>query len=90
MSSRTSKGQRTPHSGHTSTVVRRAFSMQEADAQLIDTLRVRCAQQGMLMNQSEVVRVALRALASMTDASLRDGAARLERLTTPNRAKSAP
>lgn len=88
MSSRASKGHRTTPAGRTSPVVRRAFSMQEADAQLIETLRVRCATQGMLMNQSEVVRVGLHVLADMADADLRDSAARLERLAVVNRTKS--
>lgn len=54
--------------------------MQEADAQLIEALRVRCATQGMLMNQSEVVRVGLHVLADMDDEDLKDRAAKLERL----------
>jgi hypothetical protein len=54
--------------------------MQEADAQLIDALRVRCATQGMLLNQSEVVRVALHMLATMEDGDLKYRAAKLERL----------
>ncbi len=57
MSSGMRKGRRETPKGRTSHVVRRAFSMQETDAQLIEALRVRCAKQGMLMNQSEVVRV---------------------------------
>lgn len=68
-------------------VVRRAFSMQEADAQLIETLRLRSATLGLLMNQSEVVRVALHALAHMTDAELKKCASNLERLTAVGRAK---
>lgn len=63
--------------------------MQEADAQLIETLRLRCASHGMLMNQSEVVRVGLRVLAEMTDTALCDSAAQLERLTAANREKMA-
>jgi hypothetical protein len=63
--------------------------MQEADAQLIETLRLRCATQGMLMNQSEVVRVGLHVLAAMTDAALCDNAARIERLATVSRAKGS-
>ncbi|TAM50089.1 MAG: hypothetical protein EPN61_02425 [Burkholderiaceae bacterium] len=81
MSSKVSKGRRQTSTGQTSPVVRRAFSMQEADAQLIEALRVRCATQGMLMNQSEVVRVGLRVLAEMSDEELRNRAAKLERLT---------
>lgn len=80
MSSRVSKGRRQTSTGRTSPVVRRAFSMQEADAQLIEALRLRCATQGMLMNQSEVVRVGLRVLAEMNDEELRDRAGKLERL----------
>lgn len=80
MSSRVSKGRRQTSTGRTSPVVRRAFSMQEADAQLIEALRVRCATQGMLMNQSEVVRVGLHVLADMNDGDLKDRAAKLERL----------
>jgi hypothetical protein len=87
MSTRASKGPPAVQSGHAKPVVRRAFSMQEADAQLIETLRLRCATQGMLMNQSEVVRVGLRVLAEMSDAALCDSAARIERLTATNRAK---
>jgi len=63
--------------------------MQEADARLIDTLRLRCATRGMLVNQSEVVRVGLRVLAEMTDAALCDSAARIERLNAVSRAKKA-
>lgn len=63
-------------------MVRRAFSMQEADAQLIEALRVRCAIQGMLMNQSEVVRVGLHVLADLGDEDLKNRAAKLERLAT--------
>ncbi len=81
MTSRVSKGHRQTPTGRASPVVRRAFSMQEADAQLIEALRVRYATQGMLMNQSEVVRVGLRVLADMDDGALKDRAARLERLT---------
>jgi translation initiation factor 1 (eIF-1/SUI1) len=66
--------------GRTSTVVRRAFSMQAADARLIEELRVRCATQGVLMNQSEVVRIGLHVLASLEDGDLKDRAAELERL----------
>ncbi len=88
MSSRASKGHRTTPPGRTSPVVRRAFSMTETDAQLIETLRVRCATQGLLMNQSEVVRVGLRVLADMTDVNLRDSAAALERLAIAGRSKS--
>jgi hypothetical protein len=54
--------------------------MQEADAQLIEELRVRCAAQGMLMNQSEIVRAGLHMLASLNDGELKDRAAKLERL----------
>ncbi len=85
MSTRASKGHPAVQSGHAKPVVRRAFSMQEADAQLIETLRLRCATQGMLMNQSEVVRVGLRVLSEMTDSALCEQAARLERLTTVRR-----
>ena len=81
MSSALSKGRRQTSAGKASPVVRRAFSMQEADAQLIDALRVRCAAQGLLMNQSEVVRVGLHVLAGMADKDLRDRAAQIERLT---------
>ena len=87
MSNRASKGHSTVQSGHAKPVVRRAFSMQEADAHLIETLRLRCAANGMLMNQSEVVRVGLRVLAEMTDSALCEKAARLERLTTASRGK---
>lgn len=80
MSSRVPKDRRRASTEQTSPVVRRAFSMQEADAQLIDALRVRCATQGMLMNQSEIVRVGLHVLANMDDGDLRDRAAKLERL----------
>lgn len=80
MSSRVNKGGRQTPTGQTRPVVRRAFSMQEADAQLIEALRVRCATQGMLMNQSEVVRVGLHVLASMDDEDLKNRAAKLERL----------
>lgn len=80
MSNRVSKSRRQPSTGRTSPVVRRAFSMQEADAKLIEALRVRCAAQGMLMNQSEVVRVGLHVLADMNDGDLKGWAARLERL----------
>jgi hypothetical protein len=62
--------------------------MQEADAELIEALRVRCATQGMLMNQSEVVRVGLHMLADMDDADLKARAAKLERLSL-FRAKSS-
>lgn len=82
MSSKVSKGRRQPSAGRTSPVVRRAFSMQEADAQLIEGLRVRCAMQGMLMNQSEVVRVGLHVLADLDDEALKNRAAKLERLAT--------
>lgn len=81
MSSRVSKGRRQASTGRASPVVRRAFSMQEADAQLIEALRVRCAIQGMLMNQSEVVRVGLHVLADMDDGDLKNRVAKLERLT---------
>ncbi len=80
MSSRANKGRRQTSTGRISTVVRRAFSMQEADAQLVEALRVRCATQGILMNQSEVVRVGLHVLADMDDGDLKDRAAKLERL----------
>lgn len=56
--------------------------MREADAQLIEALRVRCAKQGLLVNQSEVVRVSLYVLADMDDRDLKDRAAKLERLAT--------
>lgn len=81
MSTRVSKGRRQAPTGQTSPVVRRAFSMQEADAQLIEALRVRCATQGMLMNQSEVVRVGLHVLAGLGDKDLKERVAQLERLT---------
>lgn len=81
MSITASKGRRQASTDRTNPVVRRAFSMQEADAQLIEALRVRCAIQGMLMNQSEVVRVGLHVLADMDDGDLKDRAAKLERLT---------
>lgn len=80
MSSRVSKGDRQGPTSRASPVVRRAFSMQQADAQLIEALRVRCAKQGMLINQSEVVRMGLHALAEMDDEDLKDWAAKLERL----------
>jgi len=80
MPSRVSKGGRQTSTGPTSPVVRRAFSMQEADARLIDALRLRCATQGMLMNQSEVVRVGLHVLSEMNDGELKEWAAKLERL----------
>lgn len=80
MSSRVSKGRRQSSTGRTSPVVRRAFSMQEADAQLIEALRVRCAAQGMLMNQSEIVRVGLHVLADLNDGDLKGSVAKLERL----------
>jgi hypothetical protein len=80
MSSSVRKGRRKNSAGRTSPVVRRAFSMQEADAKLIEALRVRCAAQGILMNQSEVVRVGLHVLADMNDGDLKGWAARLERL----------
>ncbi len=82
MSSRLSKGRRQSSTGRASPVVRRAFSMQEADAKLIEALRVRCAAQGMLMNQSEIVRVGLRVLADLNDGELKGSAAKLERLAT--------
>lgn len=88
MSSRIPKDRRRTSTGQTSPVVRRAFSMQEADAQLIDALRVRCATQGMLLNQSEIVRVGLHVLANMGDGGLKDWAAKLERLAVV-RSKSA-
>lgn len=68
-------------------VVRRAFSMQKADADLIETLRLRYATLGLLMNQSEVVRVGLNALARMADTDLETSASNLERLATSGRAK---
>ena len=80
MSSRVSKGRRQSSTGRTSPVVRRAFSMQEVDAQLIEALRVRCAAQGMLMNQSEIVRVGLHVLADLNDGDLKGSVAKLERL----------
>lgn len=89
MSTRASKDHPAVQSGHAKPVVRRAFSMQEADAQLIETLRLRCATQGMLMNQSEVVRVGLRVLAEMTDAALCDRASRIERLNMASRSKKS-
>ena len=81
MSSRVSKGRRQASTGRTGPVIRRAFSMQETGAQLIEALRVRCATQGMLMNQSEIVRVGLQVLADMDDRDLKDRATKLERLT---------
>lgn len=87
MSTRASKGHTAVQPNRANPVVRRAFSMQEADAQLIETLRLRCATQGMLVNQSEVVRVGLRVLAEMTDAALCDSAARIERLNAVSRLK---
>lgn len=75
MSTRVSKGRPQTSKGETSSVVRRAFSAQEADAQLIEALRVRCATQGMLMNQTEVVRVGLHVLADIDDGDLKDRAA---------------
>lgn len=80
MSSRVSKGRRQTSTGRISPGVRRAFSTQEADAQLVESLRVRCATQGMLMNQSEVVRLGLHVLSVMDDGELKDRAAVLERL----------
>jgi len=82
MPNRVNKGRRQTSTGRASPVVRRAFSMQEADAQLIDALRVRCATQGILMNQSEVVRVGLHVLADMCDGDLKDRAVKLERLVS--------
>lgn len=87
MSTGTSKGRQTKNSSRAKPVVRRAFSMQEDDARLIETLRLRCAVRGMLMNQSEVVRVGLSVLAEMTDSALCEKAARLERLSTASRGK---
>lgn len=81
----TKAGKRQPASA--GPVVRRAFSMQKADAELIETLRLRYATLGMLMNQSEVVRVGLHALARMTDADLEECTSNLERLTASGRAK---
>lgn len=69
-------------------VVRRAFSMQEADAQLIEVLRLRSATLGLLLNQSELVRVGLHALAQMNDTELKKCASNLERLTTAGRVKA--
>lgn len=80
MYSRVNKDRRKTSAGQPNPVVRRAFSMQEADAQLIDALRVRCAAQGMLLNQSEIVRVGLHVLANMDDLDLKDRASKLERL----------
>ena len=88
MSTGTSKGRQAKKPCHTKPVVRRAFSMQEADAHLIEALRLRCAANGMLMNQSEVVRVGLRVLAELTDSALCEKAARLERLTAASREKA--
>ena len=82
MSNRVSKGNRRSATDRTGPVVRRAFSMQQADAQLIEALRVRCATQGLLMNQSEVVRLGLHLLAEIGDEDLKTRAARLERLTS--------
>lgn len=71
MSGRVSDGRREPLKGRAGHVFKCTFSMQEADSQLIEALRVRCAKQGMLMDQSEVVRVGLRVLAEMCDEELR-------------------
>ncbi|MFU3208950.1 hypothetical protein ACM7X0_08870 [Pseudomonas aeruginosa] len=90
MSTRTSKGQKAHEKSRAKSVVRRAFSMQESDARLIETLRLRCAAHGMLMNQSEVVRIGLQALADMTDEQLCDEAAKLERLAGTAREKVDP
>lgn len=87
MSTRTSKGQRTHENSRANSVVRRAFSMQESDAHLIEALRLRCAAHGMLMNQSEVVRIGLQALADMSGKQLCGEAAKLERLTATVRGK---
>lgn len=70
MSTGTSKGRQAKNSSRARPVVRHAFSMQEDDARLIEALRLRCAVRGMLMNQSEVVRVGLSVLAEMTDSAL--------------------
>lgn len=67
-------------------VVRRAFSMQKEDAKLIETLRLRYATLGLLMNQSEIVRIGLHALSRMTDVDLEACASNLERLATSGRA----
>jgi hypothetical protein len=63
--------------------------MQEADAQLIEALRVRCATQGLLLNQSEVVRLSLRVLAEIDDKDLKNRAAKLERLTSTKTSRSS-
>lgn len=83
----TRAGKRQPASA--GPVVRRAFSMQEADAELIETLRLRYATLGLLMNQSEVVRVGLHALARMADTDLEGCASNLERLAASGRAKAS-
>ncbi len=82
MSRGVSKGHQQTLTDRTKPVVRRAFSMQEADAQLIEELRVRCATQGLLLNQSEVVRVGLHVLAGLNDSDIKVWAAKLERLAT--------
>ena len=82
MSRGLSKGYQQTSSDRAKPVVRRAFSMQEADARLIEELRVRCATQGLLLNQSEVVRVGLHVLAGLNDDDLKLLAAKLERLAT--------
>lgn len=82
MSRGVSKGHHQTLTDRAKPVVRRAFSMQEADAQLIEELSVRCATQGLLLNQSEVVRVGLHVLAGLNDGDLKVWAAKLERLAT--------
>lgn len=89
MSTKLAKSAPTNRPGRKSSVVRRAFSMQEADARLIESLRVRCAKQGTLLNQSEVIRAGLRMLSAMSDAELGKSAASIERLTSQNRRKGA-
>lgn len=88
MSTRAKKGHLAGQPQSASPVVRRAFSMQEADADLIEAIRVRCATLGLLMNQSEVVRVGLHSLSKMTNAELKESASNLERLTAPGRTKA--
>ena len=79
MSNKLRKNRQKMPSG-SSPVVRRAFSMQETDAQIIEALRVRCATQGMLVNQSEIVRVGLHVLADLNDRDLKERLTKLERL----------
>ena len=54
MPSKTENDARAVHIRQSIPVVRHACSMQAADAQLIELLRVRYAKLGMRMNQSEV------------------------------------